>query len=715
MSNYRSLGWLVLAFLALVSAVFVNLAVNKTDLQFDLTEDRRYTLPEAAHRILDGLEDDVIARIYLSADLPAELAHVPRALEDRLGAMRKASGGRLYYEFKDPTDDVDLEADLEARGIKKLATVKDGQASSETYWVCATLSYRDRQEREVLNFGELGEKLRDRKEFYAILPFVFCRAILRATGEEATVGIVGRERSLVLFSDDFELPLQIADLRPSDLLTDLERRFASVPSISLRGGSVRVEERGRLLPAPEGLRTLLVPRPQELTKEEVFALDQFLLGGGRVILLVDDHEALVAPPRAPIAPQTAEQVSKLPQQQLQTLRQRWSQQVTQNAGLALCGAVHGNEMPLRKVKNPVLRSWLRHFGIKLGEGVVEDRSNHELSFVKLEVRNRQLAPRAMQPPVPAILRIEEQRRGQPTGQFSSSLPVLGGLGSAAMIWPVPMELAGEGAGEATPTSEQLGAAPGQEVRLEALMWTSPEAWVREVPAAEKEGDPSKLGLYEKAPPAAKEWRRYPLIAFSSGRYRTFFRAPAEEVPADDETTEGEQEKPEEDPRAAPAGLPFVEHSTKEGQLWVLADSDFALRAWEQALARDQLISPRFRNPFLRRQNPQVVQSLKNTNRALTNIVEFATYGTDLIDLRTPVYRDRSLDGEALRVDRGYLRTWAVFAPPLVLLWLGLIRWGIRAMQTASKRGRPRLTAGQGRTREGEVSAAPEEKSEEETA
>src|SRR5262245_26012269 len=108
--------WIFTGVLVAAIAVVVNFLLVDVRAQHDLTEDKKFTLPAAAERVAQGIEDDFRITAYLSDPLPTYLRHLRRAVETRLEEFRKASGGKLSYEFIAP--DEELRKELEKRTPK---------------------------------------------------------------------------------------------------------------------------------------------------------------------------------------------------------------------------------------------------------------------------------------------------------------------------------------------------------------------------------------------------------------------------------------------------------------------------------------------------------------------------------------------------------------------------------------------------------------------
>ena len=89
--------------LVLGALVLVNVLVSFVNLRLDLTEEQRYSLHPNTRALMNNLQDVVFVRVYLEGDFPPGFRKLRNATEDLLQQMRRESGGKLEFEFKDPS------------------------------------------------------------------------------------------------------------------------------------------------------------------------------------------------------------------------------------------------------------------------------------------------------------------------------------------------------------------------------------------------------------------------------------------------------------------------------------------------------------------------------------------------------------------------------------------------------------------------------------
>ena len=112
-------------FLALIGILILgNHLAHRWFVRMDLTEDRVYSLSPATREILDGLDQSVEVRAYFTSDLQAPYSQYAAAVRDKLDEYVAYSGGKIRYEFKDPTGDPALEEEARRFGIFSVKSSK---------------------------------------------------------------------------------------------------------------------------------------------------------------------------------------------------------------------------------------------------------------------------------------------------------------------------------------------------------------------------------------------------------------------------------------------------------------------------------------------------------------------------------------------------------------------------------------------------------------
>jgi len=239
----------------LVAAVVV---AQRWFARWDLTERREYTLAPATRRLLAGLDDQVVVNAYFSRRLPPYLVHLRRQVQDVLEEYRAFSRGHLDLEFLDPGNDPAAEQRMRALGIPKLQLeiLERDQFQLSNVYLGLVLLHAGRQ--EVLPvIQDTGN-----------LEYELTAALLRLTSpQKKGVGWLGA-------------PEPDPRGRAADPLRRELGRLYDLRELQAEG----------LASVPEEVATLVVAGPRELGEQARFAIDQFVMRGGRAVFLVDHFE-----------------------------------------------------------------------------------------------------------------------------------------------------------------------------------------------------------------------------------------------------------------------------------------------------------------------------------------------------------------------------------------------------------------------------------------
>lgn len=245
---------------ALLAGVLVAASVvaHRWFARWDLTERREYTLAPATKRLLAGLDDQVVVNAYFSRQLPPYLVHLRRQVQDVLEEYRAYARGHLDLEFVDPGDDPAAEQRLRALGIPKLQleVLERDQFQLSNVYLGLVLLHAGRQE-VIPVIQDTGN-----------LEYELTAALLRLTSPQRKgVGWVGA-------------PAADPRGRTADPLRRELGRLYDLRELPAEG----------LAAVPEEVATLVVAGPRELPEQARYAVDQFVMRGGRAVFLVDHFE-----------------------------------------------------------------------------------------------------------------------------------------------------------------------------------------------------------------------------------------------------------------------------------------------------------------------------------------------------------------------------------------------------------------------------------------
>ena len=258
-----------------VAAVFViivavNLIAARAKTRIDLTAERAYTLSQGTRNILAKLDTPVQIRFYASQNdnkVPVPLKTYTQRVEDLLGEYRQASKGLVEIQKLDPTPDSDAEDSAKLDGIEP-------QMISETDPIYLGLSITMLDQKESIPF-----LTPDRER---LLEFDLSRAISRvATAEKPVVGIM----SPLQYAGSSPMMARMGrgpQTNPWVFFAELQRDF-KVKQVEMTADTI-----------PDDVKVLVLIHPKGITEGAQFAIDQFILRGGKLLAFLDPNAALDA-------------------------------------------------------------------------------------------------------------------------------------------------------------------------------------------------------------------------------------------------------------------------------------------------------------------------------------------------------------------------------------------------------------------------------------
>lgn len=249
-----------------VLLVLANVIVGAMGLNFraDLTKDRIYTLSDGTRNVLARIPDDrqVQIRLHATRDarlMPEVLRQYARNVEDLLVEYVNASGGRVTLERIDPRPDTEEEDRAVEDEIRPLRMA----AGDSVYFGIAVQTLA---RREVIPFLNPNEE--------AQLEYQITRAIANtiASGEQ----VLAVASAMPVMGVMPMMPMmQQQGQEPWILTQQLERDYV-VRDIGMQFDAI-----------DEDVDVLLLIHPAGISPQAEYAIDQFVLRGGRVLAFVD--------------------------------------------------------------------------------------------------------------------------------------------------------------------------------------------------------------------------------------------------------------------------------------------------------------------------------------------------------------------------------------------------------------------------------------------
>lgn len=312
----------VLAMFVVLLALYVVTSAFKA--RVDLTADKVYTLSPGTKKILSKLDTPVTIRFYATqSDNNPQLVPLKayaQRIDDLLSEYKQASHGKIKIEKYDPTPDSDAEDNAHINGI-------DGQPTSplggDKFYLGIAVSMLD----EKVAIPWLSP---DREK---LLEYDITRAIARVINPKpATIGVMS---ALPVFGN--QMPPQLArrmgrqNQDPYVFLSELKKDF-TVKEVPMTTDKI-----------DDDISVLLVVHPRDISDTAQYAIDQFILRGGRMIAFLDPHAYF---------DQKQDQMSQVigessGQSSLDKLLKAWGLEMDQNKVLAdmTFGNTHNQNMP----------------------------------------------------------------------------------------------------------------------------------------------------------------------------------------------------------------------------------------------------------------------------------------------------------------------------------------------------------------------------------
>lgn len=262
----KSIAALVLALVLLVSLNLVSQRLL-TDLRFDLTENALFTLSGSTRAVLGKIGEPITLRLYLSKRLgeavPPYGTYGSRVRE-LLEQYAKEAKGKIKLEFYDPEPFSEVEDRAVGFGLQ---AVPIDQSGEQVFFGLAGTNMVDDQ--KTIPFFQL-----ERERF---IEYDLTRLVYElANPKKPVIGLI----TALTLKGDIRPPMPGG--RPWIVYDQMSELF----DIRDLGSDVDV--------VPTDVDVLMVAHPLGLKDKTLYAIDQYVLGGGRALFLVDPHSEAMA-------------------------------------------------------------------------------------------------------------------------------------------------------------------------------------------------------------------------------------------------------------------------------------------------------------------------------------------------------------------------------------------------------------------------------------
>lgn len=279
--------------IALVLLLAVNILANIIfkSARIDLTEDNLYTLSDGTKNIITNFEEPVTLHFYFSEKLASKipaLMNYGNRVRELLEEYASNSKGNVQLIVSDPEPFSDAEDQAVQHGLQGVPI--DNAGSTAYFGLVGTNSTDDK---EIIPFFQQDKE--------AALEYDITRLVYKlGNTKKAVVGLLS---TLPIEGEAPANPMMMG--QPSNewmIVNQLKQLF------DVRSLSKDVEK------IPASVAVLMLVHPKGLSDKTLFAIDQFVLGGGRALVFTDPHaenEQIAPDPNNPMAAATASKSSDL--------------------------------------------------------------------------------------------------------------------------------------------------------------------------------------------------------------------------------------------------------------------------------------------------------------------------------------------------------------------------------------------------------------------
>ncbi|PKL96373.1 MAG: hypothetical protein CVV18_01930 [Gammaproteobacteria bacterium HGW-Gammaproteobacteria-8] len=258
---YSTSALAVLAVLFVVLTMLASLLFRGARL--DLTENQLYTLSDGTRNIVSSLAEPVTLKLYFSDQASADLPQIRRYAErvwELMQELAAEAGGNIRIERIDPLPFSEAEDDAARYGLEAVPLTQAG---------------------DVLYLGVVGINTIDGLETLpflspnreAFLEYDLARMVSTlATPERPEVGLI----SGLPMSGGFNM--QTGQRNPAWSVYEQWQELFEVTTVPASATEL-----------PPELDALVLVHPKNLSDELLLAIDQFVLGGGRLLAFIDPY------------------------------------------------------------------------------------------------------------------------------------------------------------------------------------------------------------------------------------------------------------------------------------------------------------------------------------------------------------------------------------------------------------------------------------------
>lgn len=262
-------------FIALVIILIINYISSNVYFRLDLTADKRYTLSEVTHEILDSLDDLIYIEIYLDGEMPIGFQRMQKSIHELMDEFRIVAGSDIQYQFKNPSESSSeserntMYQDLYERGLDP-TNVKDrdeeGGLAEKILFPGAIITYKNKEVplNLLLNNPGLSAEINLNNSIQS-LEYEFVDAIRKITSQQ---------RKKIAF---VEGQGELDEYKTGDITRSLNEYYDI--------DRVTIKDYINILDPYDAV--IIAGPTEEYTEKSKFIVDQYIMNGGKVFWFIE--------------------------------------------------------------------------------------------------------------------------------------------------------------------------------------------------------------------------------------------------------------------------------------------------------------------------------------------------------------------------------------------------------------------------------------------
>jgi len=283
--------------IGLVIGLFViNYIASKLHGRVDLTEEKRYSLTSTTKALLRNIKNEVTINVFLKGDLPSvDFRKLAASTQEFLSTLKEANPSKIHYRFIDPQDQLEngrTWADsLKAGGASPINVSVQVKAGQENKMAFPYAIVQAGDQTELVNLFQTSKRnlsVAELNNAEALLEYQFAKTIDR---------IIDPSKVSVAYAVGNGEPAgpETFSLRYAIDPASVPKEYVNPQYFDPNAKSnyiLRLLDLQKQKAVPPAVNVLLIVKPTTtFTDDEKLKIDQYLMGGGKVICFIDQLQA----------------------------------------------------------------------------------------------------------------------------------------------------------------------------------------------------------------------------------------------------------------------------------------------------------------------------------------------------------------------------------------------------------------------------------------